>query len=148
VSGAAAAALCVLAGLAGSVQVAVMARLGERVGIVEALAFASVFTAVLATIILLAARGSLDGFVDAARQPPWLWIGAVMGLFIVLTITFAGSRIGIAATVGILIAGQLAMGALIDRLGWFGSDPIGLGWPRLTGLALLAAGAALSLRTS
>jgi transporter family-2 protein len=135
----------VLAGLAGSVQVAVMARLGERVGIVEALAFASVFTGVLATLILLAARGSLAGFADSARQPPWLWIGAVMGLFIVLTITFAGSRIGTAATVGILIAGQLAMGALIDRFGWFGSERIGLGWPRLTGLALLAAGAALSL---
>jgi transporter family-2 protein len=143
--GAAAAALCVLAGLAGSVQVAVMARLGERVGIVEALAFASVFTGVLATLILLAARGSFHGFAAAARQPPWLWIGAVMGLFIVLTITYAGSRIGIAATVGILIAGQLAMGALIDRFGWFGSERLGLAWPRLTGLALLAAGAALSL---
>jgi bacterial/archaeal transporter family-2 protein len=140
-----AAALCVLAGLAGSVQVAVMARLGERVGIVEALAFASVLTAVLATLILLVARTSLDGFAAAARQPPWLWIGAVMGLFIVLTITYAGSRIGIAATVGILIAGQLAMGALIDRFGWFGSERIGLAWPRLAGLALLAAGAALSL---
>lgn len=147
-SGAAAAALCVLAGLAGSVQIAVMARLGERVGIVEALAFASVLTGVLATLILLAARWSFGGFADSIRQPPWLWIGAVMGLFIVFTITFAGSRIGTAATVGILIAGQLAMGALIDRFGWFGSEQIGLGWPRLTGLALLAAGAALSLRTS
>jgi transporter family-2 protein len=135
----------VLAGLAGSVQVAVMSRLGDRVGVVPALAFASVLTGVLATLILLLVRGSLDGLVDSSRQPPWLWIGAVMGLFIVFTITFAGSRIGIAATVGILIAGQLAMGALIDRFGWFGADRIGLGWPRLTGLALLAAGAALSL---
>jgi bacterial/archaeal transporter family-2 protein len=135
----------VLAGLAGSVQVAVMSRLGDRVGVVPALDFASVLTGVLATLILLLVRGSLDGLVDSSRQRPWLWIGAVMGLFIVFTITFAGSRIGIAATVGILIAGQLAMGALIDRFGWFGADRIGLGWPRLTGLALLAAGAALSL---
>jgi transporter family-2 protein len=123
-----------------------MARLGERVGIVEALAFASVVTAVLATLILLAARWSLEGFADSARQPPWLWIGAVMGLFIVFTITYAGARIGTAATVGILIAGQLAMGAVIDRFGLFGSERIGLGWPRLAGLALLALGAALSLR--
>ena len=144
--GALAAALCVVAGLAGSVQVAVMTRLGERVGIVEALAFASVLTAVLATLILVAARWSLDGFADSARQPPWLWIGAVMGLFIVFTITYAGGRIGTAATVGILIAGQLAMGAVIDRFGLFGSERIALGWPRLTGLALLALGAALSLR--
>ena len=144
--GTAAAALCVLAGLAGSVQVAVMARLGERVGIVEALAWASVLTAVLATLILLVARWSFGGFADSARQPPWLWIGAVMGLFIVFTITFAGSRIGTAATVGILIAGQLAMGAAVDRWGLFGSERIALHWPRLLGIALLAGGAALSLR--
>jgi bacterial/archaeal transporter family-2 protein len=143
-----AAALCVLAGLAGSVQIAIMARLGERVGIVEALAFASVLTAALATVILLLARWSLDGIADASRQPPWLWIGAVMGLFIVFTITYAGSRIGTAATVGVLIAGQLVMGAVIDRFGLLGSERIGLGWPRLTGLALLALGAALSLRSS
>ena len=144
---AAAASLALFAGLAGSVQVAVMARLGDRVGTAAALTFATALTAVLAAIGLLLVRRSLDGFVDAAREPPWLWSGAVMSLLIVFAITFAGARIGTAATVGVLIAGQLAMGALIDRFGLFGSDRIALGWPRLTGLALLAAGAALSLRS-
>ena len=69
-----------------------------------------------------------------------------MGVLIVLTITFAGSRIGVAATVGILIAGQLAMGAAIDRYGWFGSERIPLNWPRVLGIGLLFVGAALSLR--
>ena len=147
-SNAAAAVICVFAGLAGSIQVAVMARLGDRVGIASALAFATLLTALLATVILLIARRSLGGIVDAARQPLWLWIGAVAGLFIVFTITFAGARIGTAATVGIIIAGQLVMAALIDRFGLFGSDQIGLGWARLTGLVLLALGAALSLRSS
>jgi bacterial/archaeal transporter family-2 protein len=145
---AAATALCVLAGLAGSIQVSVMARFGDRVGIVAALAFATVLTAGLATLILLVAHRSLDGFVAAASQPVWLWIGAVAGLLIVFTITFAGARIGTAATVGIIIAGQLAMAAVIDRFGLFGSEQIGLGWARLTGLALLALGAALSLRST
>jgi len=147
-SNAAAAVICVFAGLAGSIQVAVMARLGDRVGIASALAFATLLTALLATVILLIARRSLGGIADAARQPLWLWIGAVAGLFIVFTITFAGARIGTAATVGIIIAGQLVMAALIDRFGLFGSDQIGLGWARLTGLVLLALGAALSLRSS
>ena len=69
-----------------------------------------------------------------------------MGVVIVLTITFAGSRIGVAATVGILIAGQLAMGALIDRFGFFGVERVAISWPRLLGIVLLAAGAALTLR--
>jgi transporter family-2 protein len=68
-----------------------------------------------------------------------------MGLYIVLTITFAGHRIGTTATVGLLIAGQLAMGALIDRFGWFGGAEIRIAWPRALGIALLAVGAALSL---
>jgi transporter family-2 protein len=69
-----------------------------------------------------------------------------MGVVIVLTITFAGARIGVAATVGILIAGQLAMGAAIDRFGLFGAERVAIAWPRVLGIALLAVGAALTLR--
>lgn len=74
-----------------------------------------------------------------------MWAGGLMGAFIVFTITFAGPRIGITATIGLLIAGQLAMGAAIDRWGLFGLEQIPLTWPRLLGIALLAVGAALSL---
>jgi bacterial/archaeal transporter family-2 protein len=69
-----------------------------------------------------------------------------MGLLIVFTITYAGTRIGVAATVGILIAGQLVAGAAIDRWGLFGTEKISLGGPRLLGIALLAVGAAFSLK--
>jgi bacterial/archaeal transporter family-2 protein len=142
----AATSLAVLAGLAGSVQIALMSRLGERVGVLEALGFSAALTGVLAVLILLVARGSLGGFGRAVHQPWWMLLGGVMGLLIVFTVTYAGPRIGVAATVGILIAGQLVMGAAIDRWGLFGSDRIGLHWQRLLGIALLAAGAALSLK--
>lgn len=138
--------LAVLAGLAGSLQVAVMARLGDRVGVFAALAWAAILTALLAVALLLVAKQTVSGLGDAARQPVWLWSGAALSLLIVLTITFSGSRIGIVATVGILIAGQLVVGALIDRYGWFGVDRVGLAWPRVLGLVLLAAGAALTLK--
>jgi len=139
-------ALCVLAGVAGSVQVSVMGRFGERVSVLGALAFSTIVTAAIATAALLVARRGLGALADGARQPPWLWLGGVMGVFIVLTITLAGPRIGTAATVGLLIAGQLTMAAAIDRFGLFGSERIELGAPRLVGIALLAVGAALSLR--
>lgn len=138
--------LAVLAGLAGSLQVAVMARLGDRVGVFAALAWATALTALLAAALLLVARQSLNGFAEAARQPAWLWSGAALSLLIVLTITLAGSRIGVVATVAILIAGQLLMGAAIDRFGLFGVDRVGLAWPRVLGLVLLALGAALTLK--
>ena len=112
----------------------------------EALGFSAALTAALAFVILLLVRHSLAGFGRAVHQPWWMLLGGVMGLIIVFTVTFAGPRIGVAATVGILIAGQLVAGAAIDRWGLLGSDKIPLHWPRLVGLALLAAGAALSLK--
>ena len=138
--------LAVAAGLAGSIQVALMSRLGERIGVPEALAFSTALTAAIAVLILVLARHSLAGFEHAVHQPWWMLLGGVMGLIIVFTVTYAGPRIGVAATVGILIAGQLIMGAAIDRFGLFGSERIALHWPRVVGLVLLAAGAALSLR--
>jgi bacterial/archaeal transporter family-2 protein len=139
-------ALAVSSGLAGSIQVALMSRLGERIGVLQALGFSTLLTAVLAFAILVLARRSADGYERALHQPWWMLMGGVMGLLIVFTVTYAGPRIGVAATVGILIAGQLAMGAAIDRWGLFGSERIALHWPRLLGILLLGVGAALSLR--
>jgi len=138
--------LAVAAGLAGSVQVALMSRLGERIGVLEALAFSTALTAGIALVVLVLARGSVAAFERAIHQPWWMLLGGVMGLIIVFTITYAGPRIGVAATVGILIAGQLAMGAAIDRWGLLGSERIALHWPRVLGIGLLAIGAALSLK--
>ena len=138
--------LAIAAGLAGSIQVALQSRLGERIGVLEAVAFGTTLTAVLAVLALALAHQSLDGFARAVHQPWWMLLGGIMGLLIVFTVTYAGPRIGVTATVGILIAGQLVMGAAIDRFGLFGSQRIALHWPRLLGIALLAVGAALSLR--
>ena len=138
--------LAVSAGLAGSVQVAVMSRLGERIGVFQALGFSTLLTAVLALGLLVVTRRSVAGYGRALHQPWWMLLGGVMGLLIVFTVTYAGPRIGVAATVGILIAGQLAMGAAIDNWGLFRSEKIAIGWQRLLGIGLLAVGAALSLR--
>ena len=123
-----------------------MSRLGERIGVFEALGFSTLLTAGLAFALLLVLRRSAAGYERALHQPWWMLMGGVMGLLIVFTVTYAGPRIGVAATVGILIAGQLAMGAAIDRFGLFGSEKIALHWPRLHGIGLLAVGAALSRR--
>lgn len=141
-----AAALALAAGLAGSVQAAVMGRFGERVGALEAIAWAFLLSAVLAVTALVVARRGLGGLGDAWTAPKWLWLGALLGTFIVFTITVASPRIGTTATIGLLVAGQLAAGAVIDRWGLFGFERIALTWPRALGIALLAAGAALTLR--
>jgi transporter family-2 protein len=137
--------LAILAGLAGSVQVAVMGRFGDRIGVVEALFFATCVQLVLSLAILLVARLGTGRLANAFHAPPWMWLGGVMGLTVVFAITFAQPRIGATATIGILIAGQLVMGAVIDRFGLFGVDQIAISWQRALGIGLLGAGAALSL---
>ncbi len=141
----AAVALTVLAGLAGSVQVAVMGRFGGRIGVPEALAFSTGIQLVLSLAILAVARAGFGALGGGFRSPSWMWLGGVMGLTVVFTITFAQPRIGATATIGILIAGQLVMGALIDRYGLFGVDRIDISLPRAIGIVLLGIGAGLSL---
>ena len=137
--------LATIAGLAGSVQVAVMGRFGGRIGVLEALVFSTAIQLALAAALLLAARGGVGGLHHVLRTPAWMWIGGVMGLTVVTSITFAQPRIGATATIGILIAGQLVAGALIDRFGLFGVERIDISAPRAAGIALLGIGAALSL---
>jgi transporter family-2 protein len=144
---AAAATLALTAGLAGSIQVAVMGRFGERIGSYEAIAANLLFSTLIATTLLLLLRQSLAGFEDALHSPWWYWVGGGgMGVVVVFTITVVTPQIGATATIGLLIAGQLAMGVLIDRYGWFGVEQVPLNWPRIVGVMLLAVGALLALR--
>jgi transporter family-2 protein len=138
-------ALAVAAGLAGAIQAAVMGVLGERTGVFPALAFSGIVSVVLGVCLLLLARQSIRGLADVVREPVWLWTGGALSVLIILAITVASPRIGLAATIGTIIALNLVTAAAIDRFGWFGLDRIAIGWPRVIGLALLGTGAAMTL---
>jgi transporter family-2 protein len=97
-------------------------------------------------LVLLAIRGGgIGGLRHVASTPAWMWIGGLMGFTVVTSITFAQPRIGATAVIGILIAGQLVMGAVIDRFGLFGVEQIAISPARAAGIVLLGIGAALSL---
>jgi len=134
------------AGLAGAVQVAVMGRFGERIGAWEALTFSLLLSTLLALVGLLLLRRGVGSLGEALTAPKWLWLGGVMGAFIVLSITVAGPSIGTTATISLLIAGQLVAATAIDRFGWVGFERIPVGWARALGLVLLGVGAALTIR--
>jgi transporter family-2 protein len=138
--------MSLVAGVAGTVQIAVMGRLGDRIGVVPAFAFAAAVAAGFGALTLLAARRSFAGYAAAVHQPSWLWIGGLMGAFVVLTITFAGPRLGTTATVAVFLAGQFAAAVVVDRYGLLGLDRIPIGWPRMLGLAFIAIGAGLTLK--
>lgn len=138
--------LAFAAGVAGATQIAVQGRLGDRVGTIEAVATAGVVATTIALVSLLVIRGSLRGIGDAVSGPKWQLLGGVASVFIVLTITVAGPRIGVVTTTAFVIAAQLTTATVIDRYGWFGLERVPLTWHRVLGIALLLAGAALTLR--
>jgi transporter family-2 protein len=141
-----AALLAFAAGLGGATQIAVQGRLGDRVGTLEAVATAAVVGGTIALATLLVARGSLGGIGDAVAGPKWQLLGGVMSVFIILTITVSGPRIGVVATTAFLIAAQLSFATVIDRYGWFGIEQVPVSWSRVLGVVLLLAGAALTLK--
>jgi transporter family-2 protein len=138
--------LAFVAGLGGAVQIAVQARLGERVGTIEAMATASFIGALIALVVLLVARQSLSGVGQAFGAPKWMLVGGAMSALIILAVTIAGPRIGIVATTSVLIAAQFTLATVIDRYGWFGVERIAVSWPRVLGLGFLCVGAVLTLR--
>jgi transporter family-2 protein len=134
------------AGLGGALQVAAQSRLGDRVGSIEALTCAAIVSAVCATAVLLLARGGFGRVGSGFTGPSWQLLGGVMSAVIVLSITVAGPRIGTVATTAMLISGQFVLATAIDRFGWFGFERVAVSWQRVLGVALLAAGAVLTLK--
>jgi transporter family-2 protein len=133
------------AGIAGAAQAAVSGALGRRVGTIGSAGFGVILAAVLVVALALV-FGRGQSIVAAVHQPRWLWLGGLFGAMIVLAIAYAPPRIGTFATVALMIAGQLAAGALIDANGWLGSPRIPVTLARVAGLVLVTAGAALTLK--
>ncbi|MBZ0156414.1 MAG: DMT family transporter [Alphaproteobacteria bacterium] len=129
------------AGIAAAVQPSINGRLARKVGVIES-SFISftVGAAVLLALVLLAGRGGLKGIGEATW---WELTGGVLGAFFVSMSIVAVPRIGTAATMAAVIAGQLITGLLIDHFGLFGFRPLPFDAKRAAGAVLLFAGAFL-----
>ncbi len=70
--------------------------------------------------------------------PSWQLAGALFGNFSMVAIVIAVPRIGTAATIVAIIAGQIVMGLIVDHFGWFGNTQILLDYKRIAAITLLA----------
>jgi len=78
-----------------------------------------------------------------SRVPWWQWLGGVMGAFFVFGSTLLAPRIGLAAMVSLIVAGQVISSLAFDRFGLLGLPLRGLSWIRLAGAALVLGGVLL-----
>lgn len=70
----------------------------------------------------------------------------VLGAFIVSAITLAAGQSGLAQTLSLVIASQLLVGLLIDRLGVFGPVAADIGLVKVLGVLFILIGGVLVVR--
>lgn len=110
--------------------------------LLAALVSFAVGTGVLGLVGVLTGQsfGSLAGL---ARVPWWQWLGGAMGAFFVFGSTLLAPRIGLAAMVTLVVAGQVFSSLAFDHFGVMGLPVRGLSWVRILGALLILAGVLL-----
>lgn len=137
--------LAALAGLCVAVQSPSNAMVARSTGSVW---FASTISFAGGMILLLAIWAFYDRTpLSAVRQaPPWAWIGGLYGVTFVFAVAYATPRLGLAVTLTIAIASQLALAVLLDHFGLLGLKAAPVSATKLVGLALVVAGVLLVRR--
>jgi transporter family-2 protein len=135
--------LGILAGACIAIQAPINADLARGLGSAIAAAAASFLAGAVALAGLTAASGMAGGTWPQFGAPrPWLYVvGGLLGSVYVTTAILLAPRIGVAAVMGLAIAGQLLAGVLLDRIGFMGLPVHDLTVGRAVGALLLVAGA-------
>ncbi|MGE5635828.1 MAG: DMT family transporter [Nocardioidaceae bacterium] len=129
-----------------ALQAPINSTLGKEVGSLAAasVSFAIGLAALVAVTLLF---GGAFGDLGQLRGLSWYYlIGGVLGAVYVTTALVAVRTLGAGGVTAATIAGQLTMSVTLDRLGVLGLDERPLSWPRVAGVALLAAGTFLIVR--
>lgn len=137
--------LGILAGGFVAIQAPINAALGRGLGLAVAAAAASFVSGAIILLAVTAVVTQAQGVSLSWRAPaPWLFIaGGVMGAAYVTSATLLVPRLGAAATMAFIIAGQLLVGMLLDRIGFLGMPVHEITPGRVAGAVLLLAGTLL-----
>ena len=138
----------ILIGLAGGVAVGLQSPLAsmisQRLGILESVFIVHLGGALMALIPLLFYSG---GKLAQWRSVPWYaLVAGVFGLVVIGAISYMIPRVGVAASITAIVAGQLLVGTIMDHFGLLGAAERSLDPTRLLGLAVVLAGVWLTVK--
>ena len=138
----------ILIGLAGGVAVGLQSPLAsmisQRLGTLESVFIVHLGGALVALIPLLFFSG---GKLAQWRSVPWYALGAgVFGLVVIGAISYMIPRVGVAASITAIVAGQLLVGTILDHFGLLGAMERSLDPTRMLGLAVVLAGVWLTVK--
>ena len=140
--------LIILIGLAGGIAVGLQSPMAsmitQRLGIFESIFIVHIGGAVIALIPLLLFSG---GKLSQWRSLPWYLLGAgVFGLVVVASFSYMIPRIGIAAAITTIVAGQLLVGTVLDHFGLLGAAVRSFDATRLLGIAVVLVGVWITVK--
>lgn len=138
----------ILVGILSSVAVGVKSPLAsmitQRLGMLESIFIIHIGGVLVILIPLLFLKG---GNLGNWRSLPWYaLVAGTMGLIVVGGASFMIPRIGVAASITLIIAGQLVISSVLDHYGLLGVHIRHMDWQRALGLLIVFVGALLTVR--
>ncbi len=133
--------LIIIIGLAGGVAVGLQSplasMLSQRLGVLESVFIVHIGGALVALIPLLILGHRLGQW----RSVPWYTLTAgAFGLVVIASMSYMIPRVGVAAAVTAIVAGQLLVGTLLDHYALLGSAGRPLDVTRAVGLTIVMVG--------
>jgi transporter family-2 protein len=140
--------LIILIGLAGGAAVGLQSPLAsmisQRLGIFESVFIIHIGGLIIALIPLLLMGG---GKLSQWRSVPWYALCAgVFGLIVIAAISFMIPRVGVAASITAIVAGQLLVGMFLDHFGLLGASVRPWDPTRMLGMGVVLVGVWLTVK--
>ena len=140
--------LIILIGLAGGVAVGLQAPLAsiitQRLGTLESVFIVHLGGALVALLPLLFYGG---GNLAKWKELPWYTLGAgAFGLIVLGAVSYMIPRVGVAAAVITIVAGQMLVSTVLDHFGWLGGMGRPMDLTRAVGLAVVLVGVWLTVK--
>jgi len=132
------------AGVALPVQFGINAQLASWLESPVRAAFVSFLTgAIILGVAAALVFKPLPSLSRLGQAPWWVWVGGAFGAFYVEGSIVAAPRLGAAALIAVIVAGQSLASVVVDHFGWVGFEPKHVSAGRIGGMALVLSGAAL-----
>ena len=140
--------LIILIGLIGGIAVGLQGPMAslitQRLGIFESVFIVHLGGALIALVPILIYGG---GKLGEWRNLPWYVLGAgIFGLVVLGAVSYTIPRVGAAAAIMTIVAGQLLISVILDHFGLLGAAIRPLDASRLLGLVVVLAGVWLTVK--
>ncbi|MET4682401.1 DMT family transporter [Brevundimonas faecalis] len=136
----------ILGGAATALQGPTNARLAGALGSPVNAAFVSFFVGTVALGVLAASLHVRPDAQAVKALPWWAWMGGLYGCVFVVAAAWGVPRFGVALTITLMVAGQLALSLILDHFGVMGVPQQPVSLTRVAGVLLVVGGVLLVRR--